>query len=91
MVDLSALDHDEQVATILTASPEAIQAAQNTLRSRARTQPGGRPKKTQPCPFCALALGTREMRAHQRQCPERQKAPTQGKSAATPALQVNNQ
>ena len=61
---LSHLPHAEQVATILTADDDAIYSAAATLRSRRRTQPGGRPKKMQPCPICGLELGTRERRSH---------------------------
>jgi hypothetical protein len=74
---LATLPHAAQVEAILTASDEAIYTAANTLRSRRRTIPGGRPKKMQPCPSCGLPLGSRERRAHK--CPQTEIAPANGK------------
>jgi hypothetical protein len=86
---LSHLSQADQVAAILTASDEAIYTAANTIRSRRRTVPGGRPKKTQTCPTCGRELGSREMRAHK--CPQKEVEPASAKTAATPALQSKNQ
>jgi hypothetical protein len=77
VVDLGTLPHAQQVATILTADDDAIYSAAATLRSRRRIQPGGRPKKMQPCPACGLELGTRERRSHK--CAETEIAPASGK------------
>ena len=76
-MNLTHLPHAEQVATILTAADDAIWTAVATLRSRRRAQPGGRPKKMQPCPVCGLELGTRERRSHK--CAETEIAPANGK------------
>jgi hypothetical protein len=73
MTALKKLTFEDQVATILTADVDAIYSAAATLRSRRRTQPGGRPKKMQPCPVCGLELGTRERRSHK--CAETGMAP----------------
>jgi hypothetical protein len=76
-MNLGGLSTPAQVAAILTADEEAIWTAVATLRSRRRTQPGGRPKKMQPCPVCGLELGTRERRSHK--CAETEIAPANGK------------
>ena len=59
-VDISGLTKDQQVAAILTASPEALK----TARAKLNNAKMRKPKKLRPCPKCGVELGAREMRLH---------------------------
>jgi hypothetical protein len=57
---LAHLNHADQVAAIMTASPEALK----TARARINNAKMRKPKKLRPCPKCGVSLGAREMRQH---------------------------
>ena len=59
-MNLSALPHADQVAAIMTASPEALK----TARARINNAKMRKPKKLRPCLKCGVELGAREMRQH---------------------------
>jgi len=59
-MNLSSLDHQQQVAAILTASPEALK----TARAKLNNAKMRKPKKLRPCHKCGVLLGAREMRQH---------------------------
>ena len=57
---LAHLTKEQQVAAILTASPEALRSARGILNNAKMRKP----KKLRPCPKCGVSLGAREMRQH---------------------------
>jgi hypothetical protein len=59
-MNLSTLTHDQQVAAIMTASPEALKSARGKLNRAKMTKP----KTLRPCTKCGAVMGAREMRGH---------------------------
>lgn len=70
-LDLSHLPHEEQVASILTASDEAQVSAWARRSVSRRKQSAGKPKVLRPCPHCGEMLGARTMRKHVPGCTAR--------------------